>query len=479
VELITGNITIKHILQHNNNWQNFYDKYSHLIRDAIPWNIDKIFNCRTQNLGFHKYQCLDCGKTVTVPHTCKSRFCSSCGALATDNWISSNLNEFLDVPYKHLVFTIPSEIRTLILHNRKLLLNCLFKSASKTVLSWSNQNKSYIPGIIMVLHTFGRDLKFNPHIHMIITCGGLNLDNSKWISISFIPHLVLKTLWRYQIISSLRSLFKEHSLVLPESQQFSNLASFNKFLNRLYSKTWYVNIGKSLSDPAFTVKYIGRYTKRPVIAETRITAYDDHYVHFNFKDHANNRNVNVKLSVQNFIARIICHIPDKHFRQIRYSGIFACSVKTRSLSIARNLLGQLKQIKPATLSWRNRKIKSSGFDPLFCLQCGISMTLASIGYFKNGKLKTIYLFLLKPIFLTMRKTIKFICTSCGFKEKIPKSVVDDMDMCDLAGDLRFPPRFSCDSCHVGTMYPLFYKNHIGITYKYNPKTRTLTPTLPS
>jgi len=78
----------------------------------------------------------------------------------------------------------------------------------------------------------------------------------------------------------------------------------------------------------------------------------------------------------------------------------------------------------------------------------------------------------------MNKNLKFICINCGFEEKIPKSVVDEMDMCDLNGDLRFPPRFSCDSCPTGTMYPLYYKNHIGITYKYNPKTRTLTPQLP-
>ena len=390
MELVTGNITIKHILQHNNNWQHFYEKYSHLIRDAIPWNINKIFNCRTQNLGFHKYQCPDCGKTVTVPHTCKSRFCSSCGVLATDNWISSNLNEFLDTPYKHLVFTIPSDIRTIILYNRKLLLSHMFKAASKTVISWTKQNKSYIPGIIMVLHTFGKDLKFNPHIHMILTCGGLNLDNSKWISNTFIPHQALKFIWRYQIINSLRTLFKKHALILPKTRQFSDLSSFNKFLNMLYAKIWYVNIGKSLSDPAFTIKYIGRYTKRPVIAETRIISYDGRYVQFNFKDHANNRDVNVKVSTQDFISDIIRHIPDKYFRQIRYSGIFANRVKTRLLSIARNLLGQLKKLSPAILSWRNRKIKSSGFDPLFCLQCGVSMNLISIGYFKNDELKTIY-----------------------------------------------------------------------------------------
>ena len=95
MELISGNITIKHILQHNNNWQRFYEKHSDLIREAIPWNINKILNCGTENLGYRRYECFDCGQIVTVHHTCKSRICSSCGTLATDNWIAASLNEFL------------------------------------------------------------------------------------------------------------------------------------------------------------------------------------------------------------------------------------------------------------------------------------------------------------------------------------------------------------------------------------------------
>jgi len=328
MELISGTITINHILQHNNNWQRFYKKHYKLIRDAIPWNIDKILNCRSRKLGFHKYQCPDCHHSITVPHSCKSRLCSSCGVLATNNWISSSLNDFLDVPYQHLIFTIPSQIRSLILANRNLLLNMLFKSASNTVLSWTKQNKSYIPGFIMVLHTFGADLKFNPHIHVLITCGGLSLDNSKWISNFHFPHLALKSIWRYQIINSLRTLFKKHSLSLPDKEIFSDYTSFNNFLNALYQKTWFVHLGKSLSDASFTVRYIGRYTKRPVIAESRITSYDGQYVQFYFKDKATNQTFYPKLTVEEFIAHLIRHIPDKYFRQIRYAGIFASRVKS-------------------------------------------------------------------------------------------------------------------------------------------------------
>ncbi len=391
MELISGTITINHILQHNNNWQRFYKKHYKLIRDAIPWNIDKILNCRSRKLGFHKYQCPDCHHSITVPHSCKSRLCSSCGVLATNNWISSSLNDFLDVPYQHLIFTIPSQIRSLILANRNLLLNMLFKSASNTVLSWTKQNKSYIPGFIMVLHTFGADLKFNPHIHVLITCGGLSLDNSKWISNFHFPHLALKSIWRYQIINSLRTLFKKHSLSLPDKEIFSDYTSFNNFLNALYQKTWFVHLGKSLSDASFTVRYIGRYTKRPVIAESRITSYDGQYVQFYFKDKATNQTFYPKLTVEEFIAHLIRHIPDKYFRQIRYAGIFASRVKSSLTAIARNLLFQLKKSNAKILSWRERRINFTGNDPLICPKCLKKMFLSVIAYAnKYGQLKIIY-----------------------------------------------------------------------------------------
>jgi len=390
MELISG-ISIKHILQDNNNWKHFYDKHRSLIREDIVWNIEKLFSCRT-DLGYHKYICLDCGHTVTVPHTCKSRICSTCGTAATDNWIASSLNDFLDVQYQHIVFSMPSSISTLILFNRKLLLNIIFKCVRKTILSCTTarNKKPYTPGFIIVLHTFGRDIKFNCHFHILITCGGLSLDKSKWIPNFYIPHDAMKKIWRYQVINSLRRLFKEQSLRLPDTKEFSAYTSFNKYLDNLYSKTWYVNLGASLKDASFTVRYIGRYTKRPVIAETRITSYDGHFVRFFFKDLAANKTLYPELPVEDFIARFIRHIPDKHFRQIRYAGIFASRVKTSLTDIARKLLNKIKKASIRILTWRERRIKSRGTDPLTCPKCLKEMLLSVIVYVSSlGQLKTI------------------------------------------------------------------------------------------
>lgn len=391
MELMSG-ISIKHILQDNNNWQRFYDKHRHLVREDIAWNINRLFDCKTDNLGYHVYKCNDCGHTVTVPHTCKSRICSSCGTIATDNWIATSLNEFLDIPYQHIVFSMPSTISTLILFNRKLLLNTIFKCVRKTILSATTLSKKpYTPGFIIVLHTFGRDIKFNCHFHVLITCGGLSLDKSNWIPNFYIPHDIMKKTWRYQVINSLRVLSKKQSLTFPDKTEFRDYASFNKYLDNLYSKTWYVNLGKSLKDASFTVRYIGRYSKRPVIAETRITAYDSKFVQFYFKDLATGKTLNLKLSVEDFIKRLIRHIPDKHFRQIRYAGIFATRVKTSAMATARNLLNQIKKTTAKILSWRERRIKSRGTDPLICPKCLKEMALYLITYVnKYGQFKEIY-----------------------------------------------------------------------------------------
>jgi len=190
------------------------------------------------------------------------------------------------------------------------------------------------------------------------------------------------------MITALRALFKKQSLTLPpKHQNLSSLTSFNKFLNTLYNQTWYVYIGRKLNSSKATIQYIGRYTKRPVIAEARITSYDGHFVEFFFEDHASNQKHTVKLTVERFIINLIRHIPDKHFRQIRYAGIFASRVRTTTLTLARKLLNQIKKLSCNIRSWRDRTLMYSGRDPLACPFCDKIMTLTTIGFFnKNNQL---------------------------------------------------------------------------------------------
>jgi len=375
VELITGNISIKYILQHNNNWLRFYSNNKHLIRESVVENINKLFLCRTQEAGFHRYQCLHCGEIVTIPHSCKSRICSSCGKLATDQWISSSLSQFPNVSYQHLVFTLPEELRDIILLNRKIFLNALFNLAAATVTSWTISNKSYCPGITMVIHTFGRDLKFNPHIHMLLTCGGLSLDCSSWVNNFFIPHQPLKLIWRYNVVSFIRTSAKKNSLILPAPAKLN----LNALLDTLYSKIWYVSLGRKLPNAKFTLIYIGRYAKRPVIAESRILEYNGKSVLFSYEDQISSKTLYVRLTVEDFIARLIRHIPDKGFRQIRYAGIFAARVRSKLIPVVNNILENIrKSVNIFTGNLRNYLAQAPR-----CPSCGCEMILIGISH--NGK----------------------------------------------------------------------------------------------
>jgi hypothetical protein len=186
----------------------------------------------------------------------------------------------LDVPYRHLVFTLPWELRLLIQDNRKLLLDVLFRAAADAILSLTaagplpkgrkslkwvkgrKRLKPYLPGMIMVLHTFGSDIKWNPHLHVIITAGGLSLDHQRWVSAPkryLVPAPLLGTEWKLNVIAGVR---KAHT-----------------------EKRWHILIGPSLRCADKAVRYACRYTKRPVIAEGRIVKFERGYVTFHFKDY--------------------------------------------------------------------------------------------------------------------------------------------------------------------------------------------------
>ena len=167
MEVITGIITLQMIFKQY--WDSYVKWHKGEIREAVYENVKKIMGCRTAQLGFHVYRCKKCGRVKLVPHSCKSRFCSSCGKIATDKWIEERLSDILPVEYHHLVFTLPWQLRILCLVNRKVMFEIFFKAVSNSIQSWTKEYGNYILGFYIVLHTFGSDLKFNPHFHVLIT----------------------------------------------------------------------------------------------------------------------------------------------------------------------------------------------------------------------------------------------------------------------------------------------------------------------
>jgi len=363
-------------------WTQFVVHYKRWIRPVVFENVRKVLACRTPVLGCHIYQCKGCGHVELISHSCKSRFCPTCGKHATDVWADQVLNRLLDVAYHHLIMAIPWQLRIVIMMNRETGLNLLVKAATLAIQQWAKEIKRMRMGILIVIHTFGADIKWHPHIHLIVTGGGLSLDGKRWIETDpkfLIYHKGLKDRWKYQVTTRMKKAHKQGQWRFPKSKGFlKHYPCFAAVLNKLWNLTWYAYIGASLLDPRFSVQYIGRYTKRAVMAEYRIIYYDGNLVRFSYKDYAEGGKIScLTLKVSTFISRLIRHIPDKHFPMIRYAGLFSNRWKKQYLSQARTALNHSdpddSDTKPLC-SWAERQTDYTGANPLICPNCNLPLT---------------------------------------------------------------------------------------------------------
>jgi hypothetical protein len=299
------------------------------------------------------------------------------------------LNNLLDVPYHHVIMAIPWQLRIVILCNRKAGLNLLVRAACEAIQQWARDTKGMRMGIVAVIHTFGSDMKWHPHIHLIVTGGGLSLDGKRWIETDprfLMPHKGLKKRWKYQVTSRMKEAHRRGVWRFPKSKGFlKQYHFFAALLNKLWSVTWYAFIGTSLLDPRFSVTYIGRYTKRAVMAEYRIVHYDGKIVRFSYKDYAHDGKTSYKtVKVDTFIKRLISHIPEKQFPMIRHTGLFANRWKQRYLTLARHALDQQRTYReePGHFSWAERQELYTGVSPLVCSDCRCEMQFVGIVFGK-------------------------------------------------------------------------------------------------
>lgn len=375
MEIVSG-IKIKDILLDKGNWWKFFLKHKNLIRLSIITNVLKLLTCRTSFLGYHHYVCPTCKKGIKVPHTCKSRFCSTCGKKATDNWIEKNFNILPDTKWQHITFTMPDKLWIFFWHNRYLI--NLIPPIAANIIKDHAKEKGITPGIFLAIHTFGRNLKRNIHIHLSTTIGGLSLDHEKWIKNCYFPHSKLKSMWRYAIIKLLRDEFKNKNLKMPPN--LKHVKTYNAFVSwtsQFYKVTWNVQLNKHNENKAINLKYIGRYVKRPPIGETRIKSYDGKKVLFEYLDHYTNSVDTMEFDVYDFIANLICHIHDNNFRVFRYYGFLANRVRGALLPIVYTLLNMKDVITNVYITWREMMINTLNKDPLYCYFCDKEMILES------------------------------------------------------------------------------------------------------
>ena len=379
MEYVTGNgIKLRDIFLDNGNWWKLFLKHQHLIRLCIIVNVLKLLVCRTSFLGYHHFICHTCSKSIKVPHSCKSRFCPSCGKKATDIWIKNSFNTLPRTIWQHITFTMPSELWDFFWLNRYLM-NRIPLIAANIIKDWAKR-KGFLPGIFLAIHTFGRDLKRNIHIHLSSTVGGLSLTYDSWLRGTYFYHESIKKTWRYHIIALVREEFKKGCLKLPSSlKHITSYHAFYSWTTRFYEKTWVVHLNEQSDNMKANVEYLGKYLKRPPLGETRIKHYDGNTVTFEYLDHYTNIKETMTLSVLDFIERLICHIPDKHFRNIRYYGFLSTRLRGELLPLVYKLI-DMKNVLTTKVSipWRTMIQAAYNYDPLRCPLCKSLMTLQNV-----------------------------------------------------------------------------------------------------
>lgn len=356
--------------------QIFIDHYEQIMillkpRAAVVENIDRMIHCGDPDYGCAIYECKSCGNVKFIPFHCLSRFCPTCGNFYAIQRSASVSLKLVRCRHRHLVFTISQEIRHFFLENRDLL-NLLFQSVKEVIFEMFhkiNRWEQFTLGFICVLHTFGRSLQWNPHIHVLITEGAAG-NNEIWRKVKFFPYLFLRESFRTVLLRKM----KEH---LGDSFKPEVSASYKN-----QEKGFYVYAKPSDAFPLQTMKYISRYLGRPVIATSRIDHYDGESVTFHYNRHEDNEYVEETLPVLDFIKRLIIHIPEKHFKMIRYYGIYAKHHKQEP-ELRKVVKPELRQLFLSWYKWRAFMLTCFQVDPIQCHVCGKTMTLMQIRFNKQ------------------------------------------------------------------------------------------------
>ena len=335
-----------------------------------------IMDCKSPSMGGNRTVCQDCGSTHTHYNSCRNRHCPCCQSLVKEKWIDARKADVVDAPYFHAVFTVPSELNTLIFANRKVLYNLLYSSSSDTLFELARDKRHLGAdiGFMSILHTWGSNLSFHPHVHAIVLGGGLSKEESFIASKSdfLFPIKVVSRLFRGKFLHGLKILYQQGKLDFPPNLEMLRYARmFNDFLSTLYAKEWIPHIKETFKGAANVIEYLGRYTHRIAISNSRILNVCPEAVSFKVKDYRAGTNTTLSLHPEEFIRRFLMHVLPKGFVRIRHYGLLSNRSKRKKMAIVRRLIGGIR-LKPRfkELSSLEMLKEIFGIDPSVCKDCG-------------------------------------------------------------------------------------------------------------
>ena len=290
-----------------------------------------ITRCRTAALGGHLDRCNACGHQAISYNSCRNRHCPKCQAQARERWLQAREHELLDVPYVHVVFTLPHGLLPLASRNSTRLYTWLFQASATTLreVAADPRHLGAEIGVLSILHTWGQTLVRHPHVHCVVPAGGLSPDHTRWTYPKyagfFLPVKVLSRVFRGKFVAALRRAYDRNELDLTGgNEHLRDRFAWHAFVNALFDTDWVVYAKPAFGGASAVLRYLGRYTHRVAISNHRLLAFDGERVTFRWKDYAHGHQWRtMTLTAMEFLRRFVQHILPRGFVRIRQFGYLA------------------------------------------------------------------------------------------------------------------------------------------------------------
>lgn len=309
------------------------DIFNAIKPDGLSPEQNKAFfairSCRTDTLGSHVDRCDSCEHIHISYNSCRNRHCPKCQGSKQQEWVEAQLSKLLPVGYFHVVFTLPQELNSIVFQNQDILYSILLKSAGDTIIELAKDPKflGAQTGVTAVLHTWGQNLSFHPHVHCLVPGGGLSKDGLRFIKSSkkfFIPVKVISRKFRGKFLFHLKNAWRNGDIKFFSSPEPAHEVNFLNLLSTLYQKEWVVYCKKPFKSPWHVVSYLGRYTHKVAIANSRIVDFNESTVTFKWKDYRDHNQVKLMtLDVTEFVRRFLQHVLPSGFTRIRHYGLLS------------------------------------------------------------------------------------------------------------------------------------------------------------
>jgi len=380
------NILREIFFDQHNHWDKFLNKHKSKIRSVVIKEIEKFRSCGDPKRGFKLLVCEGCHDIKRVPYRCKGRFCTTCSSGEAEEWSRVLSEEVFQVNHRHVVFTIDEGLWEIFLKHREMLKEYM-DEAVRIVQEWFQKKMKLTPGIIAGLHTFGARKNFNPHVHMLVTMGGMK-GSGEWKSYDYLPFEMLRKQWQTVVLKLIRRRLSE-----TEKKKVQPL------LQKAYKENeegFYIYGPKQHGNVKEQLQYIGRYMRRPAIALHRIKNYDGETVTFQYYDKTEKKDKEETIKVEEFIGRLIRQIPDEQFKTIRHYGVYSRRIKRLckelvsgwQKTVRKWIVKVKKTIKRR--NWSERIKEQTGKDPMICPECGNYYEYKGEVCLKDGQLTIKY-----------------------------------------------------------------------------------------